>query len=342
MKVFYSDTHRAHNPPFEVLDGGEKSPSFEVPERAERVLSALGQTGWAEISRPDDFGLDPILAVHSPDYIDFLQTAYQLWVAEDMNYEHLALTPATFSIGNFRRKPSSILGRAGYYMMDLSAPIGPGTWQAALQSAYCALSGASALLAGEKSTFALCRPPGHHAGKENCGGYCYLNNAAIAANWLGQHGSVALLDIDYHAGNGTQEIFYERSDVSSISIHADPEMEYPYYAGYADEIGKGAGEGFHRNFPLPSGVGDAGYLAVLGEALDLIRLYKPAFLVLSLGMDICKGDPLGKFNITQNGIQPIGKAIADLHIPMLAVLEGGYNLDELGESILVFLSNFNS
>ena len=224
--------------------------------------------------------------------------------------------------------------------MDLSAPIGAGTYQAALQSSYCALAGANSLAAGEKAVFALCRPPGHHAGKANCGGYCYLNNASIAANQLSQIGRVALLDIDYHAGNGTQEIFYERSDVYTLSIHANPEYEYPYFAGYEDEKGINAGEGYHQNFPLPFGIEDDDYLEVLGEALRQISQFKPAFLVLSLGMDICKGDPIGKFQITRNGLHRIGKVIASLQVPILAVLEGGYNLNDLGDNVVALLSEF--
>jgi acetoin utilization deacetylase AcuC-like enzyme len=338
MKIYYPESHHAHNPPFEILDGGEKTPSFEVPDRLEKILNSLRDTEWAEIEYPSDYGLDPIMAVHDEGYVDFLRTAFELWTAEESNYEHSALTPATFPPGGLRRIPKSILGKAGFYMMDLSAPIGAGTYQIALQSANCALSGAQALVSGENVAFALCRPPGHHAGKANCGGYCYLNNASIAANWLSRSGGVALLDIDYHAGNGTQEIFYERNDVLTLSIHANPEYEYPYFAGYADEEGKNAGEGFHHNFPLPLGIGDEGYLAVLREALRFIRQFKPAFLVLSMGMDICMGDPLGKFQITRDGIRSIGKKIAGLQVQTLTVMEGGYNLFELGENVVALLA----
>ena len=263
MKIFYSPSHIMHHPPFEVLDGGEKSRSYEIPERVENVIHLLRQKNWAEILAPSDYGLDPILEVHDQEYVEFLQSAFQIWTSGVANYEHMALTPATFPLGGNRRIPNSILGKAGYYMMDLSAPIGAETYRAALQSAYCALSGAEALVIGEKSAFALCRPPGHHAGKANCGGYCYLNNSAIAANWLSRNGRVAILDIDYHAGNGTQEIFYDRRDVLTISLHADPAVEYPYYSGYADEIGEGEGKGFHLNIPLPFELDDAGYLAAL-------------------------------------------------------------------------------
>jgi acetoin utilization deacetylase AcuC-like enzyme len=340
MKIFYSESHQAHYPPFEILDGGEKSQSFEIPDRVEQILYSLGKTKWAEIYPPVDFGLDPILAIHDQAYVDFLRTAFDLWTAEEPNYEHSALTPATFPPGGLRRIPKSVLGKAGYYMMDLSAPIGMRTYQAALQAVNCSLSGAQDLKSGSKAVFALCRPPGHHAGKANCGGYCYLNNASIAANWLSQFGNVALLDIDYHAGNGTQDIFYERKDVFSLSIHANPEYEYPYYAGYLDETGRGEGSGFHKNFPLSFGTDDDQYINTLEKALVLIHNFKPAYLVLSTGMDIALGDPLGKFKITQDGIRRIGKNIAALKIPTLAVMEGGYNLVDLGENVVTLLSEF--
>lgn len=339
MKIFLSNTHFEHYPPFEIFDGGEKVPTFEVPERAERVRAALGRSGWASFHEPEDFGLQPLLAVHTRDYLDFLRQAYHDWQASetDAPYEKSALLPATFPPGRWRRLPESILGRAGFYMSDLSAPITGGTYRAALSSANCALSAAKALTQGERSVFALCRPPGHHAGKANCAGYCYINNAAAAASWLSAQGKTAILDIDYHAGNGTQEIFYDRADVLTISIHADPNQEYPYFCGYADEVGEGAGLGFHHNFPLPAGADDNLYLQTLSMALELIRNYKTEYLVISAGMDIYGGDPLGKFKVSRQGIQLIGAEIAQLNRRTLIVMEGGYNNAALGENMTGFL-----
>jgi acetoin utilization deacetylase AcuC-like enzyme len=225
-------------------------------------------------------------------------------------------------------------------MFDLSAPIMAGTYQAALGSANCALSGAQAVAEGARAAFALCRPPGHHAGKSYCGGYCYLNNAAIAGNWLSAKGKVAILDIDYHAGNGTQNIFYDRGDVLTISIHADPDFEYPSFAGYSTETGTGPGFGAHRNFPLPAGTDDEHYLSTLDEAIELIQSFAPASLVLSAGMDLYSGDPLGSFNVTKAGISEIGNRIAKLNLPTLIVMEGGYNNAALGENIMGLLDNF--
>jgi acetoin utilization deacetylase AcuC-like enzyme len=341
MQIFYSETHQLHNPPFELFDGGQRMPYLENPDRMERILSALKDKDWAEIHSPEDFGLDPVLAVHDKDYVDFLRTAYEEWTQVKTGYEKTALLPATFPPRGWSHKPKSLLGRAGYYMFDLSAPIMDGTYRAALGSANCALSGAKAIANGESSAFALCRPPGHHAGKSFCGGYCYLNNAAIAANWLSAQGKVALLDIDYHAGNGTQDIFYERSDVLTISIHADPDGEYPAFCGYADEMGAGQGFGWHRNFPLPAGTDDAGYLSALDEALELIQSFAPAYLVLSVGMDLYEDDPLGTFKVTQEGIRQIGECLAALRIPMLIVMEGGYENAALGSNITTLLNNFS-
>lgn len=346
MKIFYSETHRLHHPPFEVFDGGERVPYLENPERMDKILAALRKTDWAEIIEPMDFGLGPILAIHDEDYINFLASAWTEWLAAVPETESAsdksAILPATFALKRRPRAPKSLLGRAGYYMMDLSAVIVEGTCPAALASANCALSAAksvleSSILHRPSSAFALCRPPGHHAGKDYCAGYCFINNAAVAAHWLSTKGKVAVLDIDYHAGNGTQDIFYDRADVLTISIHADPDFEYPHFIGFADETGAGAGLGFHHNFPLPAGTNDAAYLATLDKALELIRVYRPSFILISAGMDIYDDDPLGKFKISRDGIREIGKRIAALELPTLVVMEGGYNNQALGENITALL-----
>ncbi len=339
MKVFYSPLHAQHAPPFEIFDGGEKIASFETPQRAERILAALKATGRHQILPPAEFGLEPILAVHDADYIEFLRTAYAEWQKESTDYEKTALLPATFSPPGWRHKPKTLLGRAGYYMTDLSAPIVAGTYAAALASAACALSAAQTVTS-QKSAFALCRPPGHHAGRANCAGYCYINNAAVAADWLSARGKVTVLDIDYHAGNGTQDIFYRRPDVLTISLHADPDFEYPYYSGYAQENGSASGLGFHENFPLPAGTSDEEYLAALEKALARVREFSPAFLVVSAGMDIYNADPLGQIRVSRDGIAAIGRNIAGLDLPTAIVLEGGYNTADLGLNVAAFLAGF--
>ena len=324
MKIYYSDKHRRHNPSFEVFDGGQRVPYLETPDRMDKILAALGKTDWAEITEPENFGLDPILAVHDPGYINFLSTAWDEWTAgqpiSDPISNNPILLPATFALRRRPHIPVSVLGRAGYYMMDLSACLVENTYEAALVSAYCALSGAKFIADNWLNTpvnrsstaFALCRPPGHHAGKDYAAGYCFINNAAVAANCLSTKGRVALLDIDYHACNGTQDIFYDRSDVLTISIHGDPDYEYPYFVGYLDETGVGDGINFHHNFPLQPGTTDPMYLATMDKAINLIRDFAPKYLVVSVGADIYAGDPLGKFKITRDGFHEIGKKIANL------------------------------
>lgn len=336
MKVFYSEVHRRHEPPFEVFDGGFRSPYLENTDRMDRILSVLNQTEWAEIREPGDFGLDPIHAVHDPEYIDFLASCWTEWLESEAR-DKSVLLPATFALRRQPQKPTGLLGRAGYHLMDLSACIVEGTYEAALASAHCALGAAHAILNGERAAFALCRPPGHHAGRDYAGGYCFINNAAVAANWLSSKGRVALLDIDYHCGNGTQDIFYDRADVLTISIHADPDFEYPHFWGFANESGSGAGLGFHRNFPLPKGSDDTRYLTALEEAMDLIHELEPRYLVVSAGMDIYADDPLGTIKVSTNGIGEIGKRIESLGLPTIVVMEGGYANEMLGTNILRFL-----
>jgi acetoin utilization deacetylase AcuC-like enzyme len=341
MKIFYSEMHRRHHPPFEIFDGGLRVPYLENPDRMDRIREALRGAEWAEFCEPADFGLDPLLAVHDRDYLDFLASAWTEWLASAPQ-DPSTLIPATFALRRQSRKPKGLLGLAGYYIMDLSACIVEGTYPAALASAQCALSAAQAVAEGERAAFALCRPPGHHAGKDYAGGYCFINNAAAAANWLSSKGKVAVLDVDYHAGNGTQDIFYERDDVLTLSIHADPDFEYPHFIGFAEERGRGRGFGFHHNFPLPKGTGDAEYLQTLEQALALIREFNPAFLVVSAGMDIYADDPLGTIKVSTQGIGEIGRRIAALGLPSVIVMEGGYANEALGHNILAFLATFNN
>lgn len=344
MKVIHTESHRAHLPPFEVLDGGKRVPYLENPDRIDRILSSLHEADWAEIVEPLDFGISPVLAVHDKEYTAFLASCWNEWLASDPEVsaspnDH-AFLPATFALRRNPRLPGSLLGKAGYYIMDLSACIVESTYKAALGSVNCALTAAQFISEKSANAFALCRPPGHHAGRDYAGGYCFINNAAVAANWLSSLGKVAVLDIDYHAGNGTQDIFYERSDVQTISIHGDPDYEYPHFIGYADETGAGPGLGFHRNFPLASGTGDAEYISALEEALNLVRGFSTDYLVLSVGMDIFDGDPLGKFRITRSGFREIGGRIAALNLPTALIMEGGYANDELGRNVVSLLENF--
>jgi len=318
-------------------------PYFENPDRMDKIVTALNKTDWSEFISPTDFGIDPIYAVHNKDYIAFLASAWTEWLASDPEVaaapEQNAFLPATFAVRRTPHIPSSLLGKAGYYIMDLSACIVEATYEAALASANCAVSAAASVVSDQRSAFGLCRPPGHHAGKDYAGGYCFINNASVAANWLSEKGKVALLDIDYHAGNGSQDIFYERNDVLTISLHGDPDSEYPHYAGFADETGAGAGLGFHKNFPLPAGTNDESYLSVLNQALTMIKDFAPKYLVLSAGMDTFDGDPLGTFKVTRAGFREIGKRIAALQLPTAIIMEGGYANEDLGKNIVTLLEN---
>jgi acetoin utilization deacetylase AcuC-like enzyme len=304
------------------------------------IHTAIQRTGLGPIRAPDSFGLEPIRAVHDAGYLDYLEHAYERWVAAGGAAE--AVLPGTLAVRWMAHRPESPLVAPGYYCFDLSAPIVAGTYVAARASADVALTGAQLLVGGERLAYALCRPPGHHAGTDLYGGYCYLNNAAIAAQHLIDGSGdprplVAILDIDFHHGNGTQQIFYERDDVLFVSIHADPAREYPFFAGFADEHGAGAGLGFTLNLPLEAGVADARYLAVLETALEAIAAFGPRFLVLSAGFDTFDGDPLGDFALSSAAYGAIGRRIAALGLPTLVVQEGGYAVAALGENVVALL-----
>jgi acetoin utilization deacetylase AcuC-like enzyme len=341
LNIVYSPIHTRHDPPGEFMEG-RFSTYLESPQRAEIILKAIQQTGIGSIVEPDDFGLEPVTAVHTPDYIEHLRTIHERWVALGGAPE--AAFPSVLPRRGAARFSPSPWAEIGYYSFDLSAPVTAHTYEAALASAYCALTGAIQIQQGEKVVYALCRPPGHHAAQDYMGGYCYLNNAAIAAHHLTQDQSrrVAVLDIDVHGGNGTQAIFYERADVLFISIHGAPEWEYPYFCGYADERGAGVGEGYTINYPLDKGTDDRAYLRTLDKALAQISEHEPAYLVLSVGFDTFRDDPLGKFQLTTPVYHTIGRRISALKLPTLAVQEGGYAVAALGENAVSLLRGLSA
>lgn len=336
MLVIYSDQHQLHNPPYEFLEQGLVSYT-ESPARAEAILAEIKTAGIGPIVAPHDFGLAPIRAVHSDVYLEHLQTIYGQWIA--VGGTPAAAMPFAFPRPGMDRSSPTPFATMGRYAFDLSAPITATSWAAILSSAYCALTGAEQIAGGERFVYALCRPPGHHASQELMGGYCFLNNAAIAAHYLsdGRRKKVAILDVDIHHGNGTQSIFYERDDVLFISIHGSPEWEYPYFSGFADERGSGVGDGYTLNFPLEKNVTDARYLAVLDEALTAVTAFEPSALVLSAGFDTFDGDPLGQFHVTTSGYHHIGQRIAALNLPALIIQEGGYAIHALGTNVISLL-----
>lgn len=341
MKIFSSTIHNQHTLSIPEFAPGDDEIYFEIPQRVHSIIASLKSVDWAELVSPFDFGEEPIIQIHTIEYLDYLKHAFDEWkiFSNDIGVAYIPYKPG------FHPEATGFIeipDQDGFFMTDMNVPINAYTFNAAITSAHCALSAAQSVTLNNGTSFAICRPPGHHSGSEICGGFCYLNNAAIAAQWLSKLGKVAILDIDYHAGNGTQAIFYERSDVLTISLHADPSWEYPSFAGYANEIGAGSGIGYHRNFPLPHQTDDTQYLPVLGQALDLIGKFSPDYLVVSAGFDTYFGDPLGDFKISREGYSKFGKMISNLNIPTTIILEGGYNIDELGNNVVAFLTPFVS
>jgi acetoin utilization deacetylase AcuC-like enzyme len=332
----YSAVQRHHRPAY-VVKGGERSPSHDVPERADSIVAAMGEADLGPVIAPDDAGLGPIRAVHDAGMVEYLATAYARQRGES---GEKPVFPTFFPPPGQRRRPASLKGLAGFYCTSMGVPIDEHTWPAAVASAHCAVTGATHLRAGEHHVYALCRPPGHHAGADFFGGYCYLNNAAIAAQALhaerGQR--VAILDTDYHHGNGTQAIFYADPDTWYGSVHIDPTVDYPFYAGYADEIGKGAGEGTNCNVPLVPGVDEERYLSALDSLLARLVAFGPRWLIVSAGFDTYVDDPIGTFQVTTGGFYGIGRRLGELAIPTLVVQEGGYCIADLGRNVVAFLS----
>jgi acetoin utilization deacetylase AcuC-like enzyme len=340
MKLVYSEKQTLHNPELELYDG-RMTPYFEKPERTKFILDAFLNRELGDVIAPTAFSIDFVSRIHSQRYVDFLGRVYEQW--KDEGREGDAFGFAFNSLNVFiAREPVSIHGQLGMYTGDGGVPISSGTWEAVRDSAFTALTAQTLIANGERSAFALCRPPGHHAGREVAGGYCYINNAAVAAQALLNDSAkrIAILDIDYHHGNGTQSIFYDRSDVLFLSIHADPLHEYPYYTGHADERGAGKGEGFNVNYSLPLGTDFWAWGAALDDSIAKIRHYAPDVLVISLGVDTFKNDPISKFKLESVDYLTIGARLAKLGLPTLFVMEGGYAIEEIGTNATNVLSGY--
>jgi acetoin utilization deacetylase AcuC-like enzyme len=340
MRTIYSELHKLHHGNNE-LAMGQLLPCFEMPLRAELVLERVKNQFLGEVIAPREFGLEPILRIHPQPFISFLQNAWDEWAALGRTNDALPISWAVRGM-NQTRAPTHIDGKLGFYSLDAGSPIQAGTWLAAYSSAQVALTGARLVQSGELAAFALCRPPGHHAAADYLGGYCFLNNAAIAAQSFLDSGAtrVAILDVDYHHGNGTQAIFDARADVFVANIHGDPSMEYPYFLGYADETGTGAGEGFNANYPLPHGTGFAAWFAALEDSCKRIEAYAPDALIVSLGVDTFKDDPISQFRLESTDYFKIGAHIATLEKPTLFVMEGGYAVAEIGVNAVNVLEGF--
>jgi acetoin utilization deacetylase AcuC-like enzyme len=338
MLTIFDETQFLHHGKGEFIDG-QMVPCFEQPERARIILERLRAVGLGAISPPADRGRAPMERIHDPGLVSFVEQAYERWYADGHAGDAL---PMAWPIRGLRnREPADMNGRLGYWCFDCGTPIGPQTYRSAYASAQTALE-AAARLPDEEAIFALCRPPGHHAAADVYGGYCFFNNAAIAAQSVLERGAgrIAILDVDYHHGNGTQSIFEARSDVLFVSLHADPAQDFPYFLGYADERGSGAGEGFTLNYPLPLGTDSQAYLTALDSACAHVHAFGPDVLLVSLGVDIFKGDPISKFTIETPDFLKIGQRIRKLGRPTLFVMEGGYAVQEIGINAVNVLTGF--
>lgn len=340
MKTVYSQTHELHFPKGELY-GGELVRPFECPERCTFIVEALKQRGFNDFMVPDDLDMTRVRRVHSAPYLEFLEAAWSRWALAGYKGEAI---PTVFPARRMQqREPDEIDGKLGFYAMAIETAITAGTWQAACDSAAVAQTAQQLISCkGESAAFALCRPPGHHAGVDLYGGYCFLNNAAIAAQGFLDDGAsrVAILDIDFHHGNGTQDIFYNRSDVLFLSLHGEPKDAFPHFLGYADETGSGPGAGFNQNYPMPVGTNYDTWSEALTQSLKRIREYKPDALIISLGVDTFKDDPISFFKLQSDDFLRCGSRIGNANLPTLFVMEGGYAVEEIGTNTANVLQGY--
>jgi acetoin utilization deacetylase AcuC-like enzyme len=344
MRILHASAHAGHAPAYEFFRG-ERVPCFETPARADFVLAELAARGHA-VTAPEVDSAPLLALVHTPRYLAFLQTAWAQWTALDGANAGRQPFPSVWPVRSLRSdvEPANFTARLGLYSMDNGSPLVAGTWAAAKAGADAAASAAALLAQGERSVFCATRPPGHHAGADFMGGYCFLNNAAVAAQALRNQGCarVAVLDVDYHHGNGTQSIFYERADVLLVSLHGDPHTEYPFYLGHADETGSGAGAGFNLNLPLPAGSTAAQWFAALDLACGRIASFAADALVVSLGLDTFAGDPISSFQLQSPDYLTLGRRLRRLGLPTAFILEGGYAARALGVNAGNVLEGFEA
>ncbi|MBS9721347.1 histone deacetylase family protein [Tianweitania sp. BSSL-BM11] len=348
MRAFYHPDQALHDPQQYMRFGRVVAPK-DLPIRTERLLAALASHGISP-ERPAEYGTDPVLAVHDEGFVRFLQTAWDKWqgLPPERGPE---VWPSTFPYWSGRPdedvrppcRPTGFIGQLGWYLGDLSVPISQQSWHSAMRSAETAVAGAEAILAGDKAVYALCRPSGHHARADRATGFCYLNNTAIAGHHLrAKFSKVAILDVDAHHGDGTQQIFYRRDDVLTISVHADPDNYYPFYTGYADERGNGPGEGANLNLPLPHGGTGADMVAALEKAAAAIRAFGADVLVVALGYDAHKDDPIGVLKLEASDFGIIGEMVRQIGLPTLVVQEGGYAIEAIEGCLHSFLTGLDA
>jgi len=342
MLIFTTAEQAGHDPAHEIFRG-QRVPCFENPSRAAFVEQALRAAGHT-LRRPDTDSADLLSQVHLPRYLQFLRSAWGEWLALDAANAGVQPFPSVWPVRTLRSdvEPANFIARLGLYSMDNGSPMVAGTWVAAKAAADAAASAARALGQGERAVFCATRPPGHHAGPDFMGGYCFINHAAVAAQALRAGGAarVAVLDVDYHHGNGTQAIFYERADVLFVSIHGDPRTEYPFYLGHADETGAGAGQGCNLNLPLAAGASVATWFDALDTACARVAAHRPDALVVSLGLDTFAGDPISRFQLQTGDFRRLGRRLQQLGLPTAFILEGGYAAAELGQNAAQVLQGF--
>lgn len=331
MIIVYPSYHVRHRPPNEILNGN-RDPHAETPERIERIKASLGEIEGMQFILPRRFPLSWIERVHDHAYVSYLAEAGR-------NAGSTYMYPSVFPYGADQRTRQEV-GMRGMYSFDTYTPVSSTTYEAVRGSAMAALTAASYVRRGEPGVYALCRPPGHHAERAKMGGYCYFNNTAIAAEYLSTRGRVAILDIDVHHGNGTQNIFYSRSDVLVVNIHAHPDTRFPYFTGRANEHGEGEGVGYNLNFPLPLRTSDTQYAETLRHALRKIQSFTPKYLVVAVGYDTHIKDPIGGFCLSTEFYLHIAHAISALRLPTVLIQEGGYDTVILGEVAKTFIQGF--
>lgn len=340
MKTVFSPRHHGHSGQVELV-AGAIVPAFEKPSRAEFIIERVKAVELGEILAPKAHALTTAAKVHRKDYLDFLPTIWDRWTAEGRSGTALPFCWPSHGLRGDKR-PNHIDGQLGYYSIDSGCGFVAGTWDAIKSSHDVALTAAGLIDKGQHAAFALCRPPGHHSGSYFMGGYCYINNAAVSAQWFLDKGAarVSILDVDYHHGNGTQEIFYARDDVQVINLHADPMQEYPYFLGSRDEKGAGRGEGFNINYPMPFGTEFEKWFAALEQACKKLAKYRPDVVIISLGVDTYEKDPISQFKLRSEHYPLIGERIARLGLPTLFVMEGGYAVEEIGVNAVGVLTGF--
>lgn len=340
MKTILSQDHTLHAPSGE-LSGGIFVQPYERPERIDYIVDALAEAGFPTPISSDTIDMTPVQTIHDAGYLSFLETAWDDWRADGYQGDVIATSFPTRGMQQ-HRPPKDIDGKAGYYCMAAETAITQGTWTAAKSSCASAQTAQRLVAAGARAAFALCRPPGHHASKDQFGGYCFFNNAAVAAQMFRDDGvgKVAVLDIDFHHGNGTQDIFYARNDVFFASLHGHPEDEFPYFLGWADETGVDAGEGCNLNIPLRPETNFQEWSQALETAFAAIQDFGAQALVISLGVDAYEKDPISSFKLGSADFTTTGQMIESLGLPTLFVMEGGYAIAEVGTNTVNLLRGF--